>query len=111
MATPSVANSVRAIGGGALCSPVVWRTNHGRPVAKSDIPRSVTEVGARSVIPLLLALVATTAPAADYPPPREADYTIRDFKFTDGETLPELRVHYRTLGATQKDAQGKTLNA
>jgi homoserine O-acetyltransferase len=49
--------------------------------------------------------------AADYPAPAEGDYTIRDFKFTSGETLPELRMHYRTLGKAEKDAQGKTTNA
>src|SRR5260370_23681390 len=49
--------------------------------------------------------------AADYPAPTEGDYTIRDFKFTSGETLPELRLHYRTLGKPEKDAQGKTTNA
>src|SRR5216110_1818779 len=49
--------------------------------------------------------------AADYPTPTEGDYTIRNFKFTSGETLPELRLHYRTLGKPEKDAQGKTTNA
>ena len=49
--------------------------------------------------------------AADYPPPTEADYTIRDFKFASGESLPELRIHYRTLGKIDKDAQGKVTNA
>jgi homoserine O-acetyltransferase len=48
---------------------------------------------------------------ADYPAPTEGDYTIRDFKFASGETLPELRVHYRTLGKPEKDAQGRTRNA
>src|SRR5437588_7038544 len=59
---------------------------------------------------LLLAGARTIIPA-DYPPPTEGDYTIRDFKFTSGETLPELRLHYRTLGKIDKDAQGKTTNA
>src|SRR5438874_4226029 len=49
--------------------------------------------------------------ASDYPVPAESDYTIRDFRFTSGETLPELRLHYRTLGKADKDAQGKTTNA
>jgi len=48
---------------------------------------------------------------ADYPTPTEGDYMIRDFKFASGETLPELRIHYRTLGKLEKDAQGKTGNA
>ena len=56
-------------------------------------------------------LAADVAFAADYPAPVEGDYTIRDFKFTSGETLPELRLHYRTIGKPEKDAQGKTTNA
>src|SRR5438874_2875513 len=54
---------------------------------------------------------ASMVSAADYPTPTEGDFTIRDFKFTSGEALPELRIHYRTLGTPQKDAQGKTTNA
>jgi homoserine O-acetyltransferase len=60
---------------------------------------------------LLSILVARFAPGADYPTPSESDFTIRDFKFASGETLPELRLHYRTLGKPEKDAQGKTTNA
>ena len=56
-------------------------------------------------------LAASFAFAADYPAPTEGDYIIRDFKFASGETLPELRLHYRTLGKPEKDAQGKTTNA
>ncbi len=64
----------------------------------------------RSVSAFLL-LEVTIVRAADYPPPGEGDYSIRDFKFSSGETLPELRIHYRTLGEPKKDAQGKTTNA
>ena len=49
--------------------------------------------------------------AAEYPQPVENDYTIKDFRFTSGETLPELRLHYRTLGKPEKDEQGRTRNA
>ena len=60
----------------------------------------------------LLSISATSLVlAADYPTPTEGDFTIRDFKFQSGETLPELRIHYRTLGKPEKDAQGKTTNA
>src|SRR5256712_9070907 len=59
----------------------------------------------------LLLAAARTIISADYPPPTEGDYTIRDFKFASGETLPELKIHYRTLGKIDKDAQGKTTNA
>jgi homoserine O-acetyltransferase/O-succinyltransferase len=60
---------------------------------------------------LLLIFAARFVFAAEYPAPIEADYTIRDFKFTSGESLPELRLHYRTIGKPEKDAQGKTTNA
>jgi len=55
--------------------------------------------------------IAASLCAADYPAPTEGDFTIRDFKFQSGETLPELHIHYRTLGKPEKDAQGKTTNA
>src|SRR5262245_34625957 len=59
----------------------------------------------------LVILVATATHAAEYPPPVEADFTLQDFHFTSGETLPELRIHYRTLGQPQKDATGRVRNA
>jgi homoserine O-acetyltransferase len=59
----------------------------------------------------ILFLTVSGLRAADYPTPTEGDYTIGDFKFASGETLPELRLHYRTLGKPDKDAQGKTRNA
>ena len=36
--------------------------------------------------------------AANYPPPVEGSVTLRDYHFVSGETLPELRIHYRTIG-------------
>lgn len=37
--------------------------------------------------------------AADYPAPREADWVARDFRFHTGAVMPEMRVHYATVGA------------
>jgi homoserine O-acetyltransferase len=45
------------------------------------------------------------------PPMTEADFVIKDFTFNSGETLPELRIHYRTFGAPKKNAQGVVTNA
>src|SRR5262245_36068489 len=36
--------------------------------------------------------------AADYPAPKQGDWIARDFKFHTGEVLPELRLHYTTIG-------------
>jgi homoserine acetyltransferase len=47
----------------------------------------------------------------NYPAPVEGDYTINDFKFRSGETLPELKLHYSTIGTPAKDNSGVTRNA
>jgi len=41
----------------------------------------------------------------------EGDYVAHNFKFKSGEQLPELRLHYRTLGKPERDAQGRVKNA
>ncbi len=58
-----------------------------------------------------LATAAGALSAPEYPAPTESYYTIRDFKFRSGESLPELRIHYRTIGKLEKDARGTSLNA
>jgi homoserine O-acetyltransferase len=52
-----------------------------------------------------------TSPIRNYPTPVEGDYIIKDFHFRSGETLPELKIHYRTIGTLQTDASGKATNA
>jgi homoserine O-acetyltransferase len=64
------------------------------------------------IVLLLFTLVSRgPAPAADYPAPVEGDVTLRDFHFTSGQSLPEVRIHYRTLGAPKRDEQGVVRNA
>jgi homoserine O-acetyltransferase/O-succinyltransferase len=53
---------------------------------------------ARVMLGFALALTALPGLAADYPAPREGDWIVRDFKFHTGEILPELRLHYATVG-------------
>ena len=48
---------------------------------------------------IALALITLPARAADIPAPKEGDWMVRDFRFHTGEMLPELRLHYTTLGA------------
>ncbi|MGH9768729.1 MAG: alpha/beta fold hydrolase, partial [Blastocatellia bacterium] len=43
--------------------------------------------------------------------PAQGDFVIRDFKFDSGETLPELKLHYRTIGEPKRDASGVVRNA
>jgi homoserine O-acetyltransferase len=67
----------------------------------------------RRISPLLFLFVLSPLPlpAAGYPEPVSADYLIRDFRLTSGETLPELRIHYRTLGSPRRGRDGKVNNA
>jgi homoserine O-acetyltransferase len=76
---------------------------------------------------LLLALLAAPA-LAQTPPMRavppihitgtpdkrsvaEGDFVIKDFRFASGERLPELKQHFRTLGAPRSDENGNIVNA
>src|SRR6185369_3699043 len=43
--------------------------------------------------------------------PVSGDYVLRDFRFADGQTLPEVRIHYRTLGTLRRNAAGSARNA
>jgi homoserine O-acetyltransferase len=79
------------------------------------------------LIALACATACSTASRLDTPAPRrappphegliggvtpvEADVALRDFHFTSGESLPELRIHYTTLGTLQRDAAGHATNA
>jgi len=60
-------------------------------------------------------LVTTAAAQASYPPThwpiQDGTYIIHDFRFGTGETLPDLKLHYLTLGQPQHDAAGHTTNA
>src|SRR5712692_2832315 len=57
-------------------------------------------------------LLAQNTPAqAVQVAPQEGDFVVRDFRFNSGEVLPELRLHYTTLGAPTRDATGRVTNA
>ena len=52
----------------------------------------------RTATTVLLSMIALAATAADYPTPREGDFVAREFRFHNGETLADLRLHYATIG-------------
>jgi homoserine O-acetyltransferase len=54
---------------------------------------------------------AQVAPARNYPAPVEGDYVIANFRFRSGEVLPELKIHYRTIGTPVRDGSGVVRNA
>jgi len=60
---------------------------------------------------VLLAAGIVFAQTPSQYPVVEGDYVAHNFKFKSGEELPELRLHYRTLGKPDRDAQGRIKNA
>jgi homoserine O-acetyltransferase len=60
---------------------------------------------------LFLLLAMSGARAAEFPAAVEGDLVLKDFKFSSGETMPALRIHYRTVGKPLRDAGGKISNA
>jgi len=53
----------------------------------------------RAVLVAVGLLGTSLAGAADFPAPREADWTASDFRFHTGEVMPALRIHYTTVGS------------
>src|SRR5512134_4184360 len=66
------------------------------------------------LIPVLLlaAFLSTDALAqpASYPAPVDGDFIARDYVFTSGDRMPEVKIHYRTVGTPRKDADGVVRN-
>src|SRR5580693_6715456 len=64
---------------------------------------------------VLLAMIWAAMPSAAQQPPSaaatEGDFVVHNFQFHSGESLPELRLHYTTLGKPVRDAAGRTTNA
>jgi homoserine O-acetyltransferase len=62
-----------------------------------------------SILVFLALLLQPAAPT--WPQVAEADFIARDFHFASGETMPELRIHYRTLGTARRNEDGQVTNA
>jgi homoserine O-acetyltransferase len=57
----------------------------------------------RAALSVVFAMTSFAA-LADYPAPKQGDWIAKDFKFHTGETMPELRLHYATIGAPSGQA-------
>ena len=58
-----------------------------------------------------LVTVAAARPQVTTPTTSEGEFVVHNFKFHSGESLPDVRLHYTTLGKAARDAQGRTTNA
>jgi homoserine O-acetyltransferase len=58
---------------------------------------------------LAVALTLAAGIAAAEPVVHEGDFVLKDFRFASGESLPELRLHYRTIGTLDRGARNAVL--
>jgi homoserine O-acetyltransferase len=58
-----------------------------------------------------LAAHAAAQGQSSVPAPQPHDFIVRNFRFESGETLPEVRLHYRTIGTPVRDPGGRITNA
>jgi homoserine O-acetyltransferase len=59
----------------------------------------------RKLLPLALLFIALTA-HAQAPAAIEADFVVKDFHFASGEVMPEVKIHYATIGKLRKTEHG-----
>jgi homoserine O-acetyltransferase len=72
--------------------------------------RALFFTAAMSIAAPALAQEAGTKVNTNWPNYAEGDYDIKDYRFVSGETLPEVKLHYRTLGTAMRNAQGEIVN-
>ncbi len=73
--------------------------------------RSLLRLFAAVLVIFLFQRWPAAAQQTAIPATTEGDFVAKNFKFRSGESLPELRLHYTTLGKPLRDAQGRVTNA
>jgi len=88
----------------AACSGRTGDEHGGQAAAGAAPAPAVATAPAKPKAPATPAKVGGVTPV-------EGDFVLRDFRFASGETLPELRLHYTTLGTPRRDGAGHVANA
>ena len=67
------------------------------------------------IVTVLLAValpaLAQETPNTAWPGYQESDYVVSNYKFASGETLAEVKSHYRSIGTPKRNAAGQVVNA
>src|SRR5262249_3700273 len=63
------------------------------------------------ILPYIFLLLMPACAAADGPAVTASDAVLADFRFSSGDSLKEVKVHYRTLGKPSVGREGRVANA
>ena len=72
---------------------------HSYRKSTKDTDMKLLKMLARATCCVWLSLITLAAYAAEFPAPKEGSWVVKDFRFHTGVVLPELRLHYTTVGA------------
>jgi homoserine O-acetyltransferase/O-succinyltransferase len=83
---------------------------------KSGLNALLTSYRAKSTLrifgaALLIAIAWSASAETIWPNQHQGDAVFKDFRFGSGKVLPELKLHYVTMGTAKRDASGKVINA
>ena len=75
------------------------------------MPKCFKQSMACAAAAFVLAAIPCFAQQSSQPATSEGDFVVHNFQFHSGESLPQLRLHYTTLGKPARDSAGRTTNA
>ena len=73
--------------------------------------RSIFNIPVALGVILSIVISTTAALQAQVPPPERPRFSYPGLPFSVGQDMPELRIHYRTLGKPTVNSSGRTTNA
>jgi homoserine O-acetyltransferase/O-succinyltransferase len=90
-------------------------SEHAEPQADDRLAQMSPRLSIGACLALALMCLSSAPASTQSPSPlpnrREGDYVIRGYTFRSGGTLPEVRLHYTTVGTPIRDSRGKIRNA
>src|ERR1700677_1357063 len=96
--------------GGARQSWLRWACRMTMGGKRMSIRALIMTVLLAAALPALAQETAKEPPTS-WPGYQESDYVVSNYKFTSGENLPEVKLHYRTIGTAKRNAEGRVVNA
>jgi homoserine O-acetyltransferase/O-succinyltransferase len=96
---------------GKRCSHRSCRWQFGGSLCDDNFDNGMKNLTLKLLVFLAMLFASVSCFAQSYPQPIAGDFVMKDFKFENGESLPELKIHYVTIGQPAKNKDGIVTNA